>query len=145
LPADVQYRRAAGARNFCQPSDAGRHERSDFFPQVSFEGWKERLQGGTRRPTPRITKRRRQVYVDRLNFELDILFQMEFPGLLPDRDGLYQRGPKNNARAGWPGRAPGPGLAGRHYFFVADSDLEFRCSYDLLFRALLNPDGSMPL
>ena len=51
----------------------------DYLRHASFEGLEERLEVLLPKDTPDY-EAKRQVYVDRLNFELDIIIQMGFPG-----------------------------------------------------------------
>ncbi|MGB0733465.1 MAG: PHP domain-containing protein, partial [Pontibacterium sp.] len=51
----------------------------DFFRQVSLEGLEERLEVILDRDDPEYDAKR-QVYIERLDFELDIIIQMGFPG-----------------------------------------------------------------
>ena len=51
----------------------------EYFRKVSFDGLEERLQVLLPKDTPDYDAKK-QVYIDRLNFELDIIIQMGFPG-----------------------------------------------------------------
>src|SRR5690606_11337656 len=51
----------------------------EYFREVSFEGLEERLEVVLPKDTPDYDAKK-QVYIDRLNFELDIIIQMGFPG-----------------------------------------------------------------
>ena len=53
---------------------------NDYLRHVSFEGLEERLAVLWPRETTPNYEEKRQEYVDRLNFELDIIIQMGFPG-----------------------------------------------------------------
>jgi DNA polymerase-3 subunit alpha len=52
----------------------------EYFRKVSFDGLEERLAVLLPKDTTEDYEAKRQVYVDRLNFELDIIIQMGFPG-----------------------------------------------------------------
>lgn len=52
----------------------------EYFRKVSFDGLEERLSVLLPKDTTEDYEAKRQVYVDRLNFELDIIIQMGFPG-----------------------------------------------------------------
>ncbi|MEH6501083.1 MAG: DNA polymerase III subunit alpha [Pseudoalteromonas distincta] len=121
------------------PTPDGMSE-ADFFRKVSFEGLEERLKV-VLPPDSENYQARRQVYVDRLNFELDIIIQMEFPGyFLIVMD--FIKWAKNNGVPVGPGRGSGAGSLVAYSLLITDLD---PLQYDLLFERFLNPERvSMP-
>ncbi len=111
-----------------------------YFKQVSFEGLEERLKIILPKDTPDY-QTRRQVYVDRLNFELDIINQMGFPGyFLIVMD--FIKWAKGNGVSVGPGRGSGAGSLVAYCLLITDLD---PLAYDLLFERFLNPERvSMP-
>ncbi|WP_372867180.1 DNA polymerase III subunit alpha, partial [Pseudomonas sp.] len=84
---------------------------------------------------------KKQVYIDRLNFELDIIIQMGFPGyFLIVMD--FIKWAKNNGVPVGPGRGSGAGSLVAYVQKITDLD---PLAYDLLFERFLNPERvSMP-
>ncbi len=84
---------------------------------------------------------KRKVYDDRLNFELDIIIQMGFPGyFLIVMD--FIRWAKNNGVPVGPGRGSGAGSLVAYVLHITNLD---PLLYDLLFERFLNPERvSMP-
>ena len=121
------------------PTPDGMSE-ADFFRKVSFEGLEERLKV-VLPPGSENYEARRQVYIDRLNFELDIIIQMEFPGyFLIVMD--FIKWAKNNGVPVGPGRGSGAGSLVAYSLLITDLD---PLQYDLLFERFLNPERvSMP-
>ncbi|PCC99306.1 DNA polymerase III subunit alpha [Halopseudomonas pelagia] len=121
------------------PTPDGMSE-ADFFRKVSFEGLEERLKV-VLPPDSENYEARRQVYIDRLNFELDIIIQMEFPGyFLIVMD--FIKWAKNNGVPVGPGRGSGAGSLVAYSLLITDLD---PLQYDLLFERFLNPERvSMP-
>lgn len=112
----------------------------DFFRQLSLEGLERRLEKLLDRSAADFPARR-QVYIDRLNFELDVIIQMGFPGyFLIVMD--FIKWAKNNQVPVGPGRGSGAGSLVAYALDITDLDpLEF----DLLFERFLNPERvSMP-
>jgi DNA polymerase-3 subunit alpha len=113
---------------------------AEFFRKVSFEGLEERLKLVLPADSDNYHERR-QVYIDRLNFELDIIIQMEFPGyFLIVMD--FIKWAKNNGVPVGPGRGSGAGSLVAYSLLITDLD---PLQYDLLFERFLNPERvSMP-
>ncbi|MHA6494329.1 DNA polymerase III subunit alpha [Pseudomonas borbori] len=112
----------------------------EYFRKVSFDGLDERLAVLLPRDTPDY-EAKKQVYVDRLNFELDIIIQMGFPGyFLIVMD--FIKWAKNNGVPVGPGRGSGAGSLVAYVQKITDLD---PLAYDLLFERFLNPERvSMP-
>ncbi|WP_120995623.1 DNA polymerase III subunit alpha [Stutzerimonas urumqiensis] len=112
----------------------------DYLRHVSFEGLEERLKVVLPADTPDY-EAKKQVYVDRLNFELDIIIQMGFPGyFLIVMD--FIKWAKNNGVPVGPGRGSGAGSLVAYVLKITDLD---PLAYDLLFERFLNPERiSMP-
>ncbi len=112
----------------------------EYFRQVSFDGLDERLEVLLPKDTPDYAAKK-QVYIDRLNFELDIIIQMGFPGyFLIVMD--FIKWAKNNGVPVGPGRGSGAGSLVAYVQKITDLD---PLAYDLLFERFLNPERvSMP-
>ncbi|SDS68934.1 DNA polymerase III, alpha subunit [Halopseudomonas litoralis] len=112
----------------------------DYFREVSLEGLEERLKV-VLPPDSENYEARRQVYLDRLKFELDIIIQMGFPGyFLIVMD--FIKWAKNNGVPVGPGRGSGAGSLVAYSLLITDLD---PLQYDLLFERFLNPERvSMP-
>ncbi|HWV08506.1 MAG TPA: DNA polymerase III subunit alpha [Pseudomonas sp.] len=113
----------------------------DYLRHASFEGLEERLAVLWPKETTPNYEEKRQVYVDRLNFELDIIIQMGFPGyFLIVMD--FIKWAKNNGVPVGPGRGSGAGSLVAYVLKITDLD---PLAYDLLFERFLNPERvSMP-
>ncbi|WP_409523478.1 DNA polymerase III subunit alpha [Nitrincola sp. MINF-07-Sa-05] len=112
----------------------------DYFRLVSKEGLEERLEVLLDRDAPDYAEQRK-VYEDRLDFELDIIIQMGFPGyFLIVMD--FIRWAKDNGIPVGPGRGSGAGSLVAYVQKITDLD---PLEYDLLFERFLNPERvSMP-
>ncbi|CEA02875.1 DNA polymerase III subunit alpha [Pseudomonas saudimassiliensis] len=112
----------------------------DYFRQVSLEGLEERFKK-VLPPDSENYEERRQVYLDRLKFELDIIIEMGFPGyFLVVMD--FIKWAKNNGVPVGPGRGSGAGSLVAYALLITDLD---PLEYDLLFERFLNPERvSMP-
>ena len=112
----------------------------EYFRKVSLEGLEERLKV-ILPPGSENYEERRQVYLDRLKFELDIIIQMGFPGyFLIVMD--FIKWAKNNGVPVGPGRGSGAGSLVAYALLITDLD---PLQYDLLFERFLNPERvSMP-
>ncbi|MDH0747541.1 DNA polymerase III subunit alpha [Pseudomonas sp. GD03842] len=113
----------------------------EYFRKVSFEGLEERLAVLWPKETTPDYEAKRQVYVDRLNFELDIIIQMGFPGYFLIVMDFIQWAKNNGVPVG-PGRGSGAGSLVAYVQKITDLD---PLAYDLLFERFLNPERvSMP-
>ncbi|HIM96039.1 MAG TPA: DNA polymerase III subunit alpha [Gammaproteobacteria bacterium] len=105
---------------------------SQFFTQESEAGLDNRLQG---------IKVDRQVYDDRLAFELSVIIQMEFPGyflIVAD----FIRWSRDNGIPVGPGRGSGAGSLVAYALGITNVD---PIKHELLFERFLNPERvSMP-
>lgn len=112
----------------------------EYLRHVSFAGLEERLSVTLPKDTPDYAAKRK-VYDDRLNFELDIIIQMGFPGyFLIVMD--FIRWAKNNGVPVGPGRGSGAGSLVAYVLHITNLD---PLLYDLLFERFLNPERvSMP-
>ncbi len=112
----------------------------DYLRQVSFEGLEERLAVLLPPDTPDYAAKK-QVYIDRLEFELGTIIQMGFPGyFLIVMD--FIKWAKNNGVPVGPGRGSGAGSLVAYVLKITDLD---PLAYDLLFERFLNPERvSMP-
>ena len=113
----------------------------DYLRHVSHEGLEERLAVLWPAATTENYAQKRQVYLDRLKFELDIIIQMGFPGyFLIVMD--FIKWAKNNEVPVGPGRGSGAGSLVAYVLRITDLD---PLAYDLLFERFLNPERvSMP-
>ncbi|MCU7649428.1 DNA polymerase III subunit alpha [Pseudomonas piscis] len=113
----------------------------DYLRHVSHEGLEERLAVLWPKDTTPNYEEKRQVYLDRLKFELDIIIQMGFPGyFLIVMD--FIKWAKNNDVPVGPGRGSGAGSLVAYVLKITDLD---PLAYDLLFERFLNPERiSMP-
>lgn len=113
----------------------------DYLRHASFEGLEERLAVLWPKDTTPNYEEKRQVYVDRLNFELDIIIQMGFPGYFLIVMDFIQWAKNNGVPVG-PGRGSGAGSLVAYVLKITDLD---PLAYDLLFERFLNPERiSMP-
>ena len=112
----------------------------EYLKHVSFEGLEERLSVTLPKDTPDYAAQR-QVYEDRLSFELDIINTMGFPGyFLIVMDFIHWA--KNNGVPVGPGRGSGAGSLVAYVLHITNID---PLLYDLLFERFLNPERvSMP-
>ncbi|WP_282339791.1 MULTISPECIES: DNA polymerase III subunit alpha [Pseudomonas] len=112
----------------------------EYFRKVSFDGLDERLEVLLPKDTPDYDAKK-QVYIDRLNFELDIIIQMGFPGYFLIVMDFIQWAKRNGVPVG-PGRGSGAGSLVAYVQKITDLD---PLAYDLLFERFLNPERvSMP-
>ncbi len=111
----------------------------EFFAKISYEGLDERLEvilAGDKN-----TQEARREYYDRLQFELDIICQMGFPGYFLIVMDFIQWAKCNGVPVG-PGRGSGAGSLVAYALKITDLD---PIEYDLLFERFLNPERvSMP-
>ncbi len=112
----------------------------EFFIDASYKGLDERLL-----QYPAIgegsAEENKQVYLDRLKFELDVIVQMGFPGYFMIVADFIRWAKKQYIPVG-PGRGSGAGSLVAYVLKITDLDpIEF----DLLFERFLNPERvSMP-
>lgn len=112
----------------------------EYFRKVSFDGLEERLEVLLPKDTQDY-EAKKQVYIDRLNFELDIIIQMGFPGYFLIVMDFIQWAKNNGVPVG-PGRGSGAGSLVAYVQKITDLD---PLAYDLLFERFLNPERvSMP-
>ena len=111
-----------------------------YFRKVSEEGLEERLKGILDPDDPEYDQKR-EAYFKRLDFELNIIIQMGFPGyFLIVMD--FIKWAKNNGVPVGPGRGSGAGSLVAYALLITDLD---PLEYDLLFERFLNPERvSMP-
>lgn len=112
----------------------------EYFRQVSFEGLEERLSVLLSKDSPDY-ETKRQIYIDRLEFELNTIIQMGFPGYFLIVMDFIQWAKNNDVPVG-PGRGSGAGSLVAYSLKITDLD---PLAYDLLFERFLNPERvSMP-
>ncbi len=112
----------------------------DYLRHASYEGLEERLAVLLPPDTPDY-EARRQVYIDRLEFELGTIIQMGFPGYFLIVADFIQWAKNNGVPVG-PGRGSGAGSLVAYVLKITDLD---PLAYDLLFERFLNPERvSMP-
>ena len=113
---------------------------SDFFIEESRSGLLERLISLFDPSAPDFDAKQK-VYQDRLNFELDIIIQMGFPGYFLIVMDFIRWAKTNDIPVG-PGRGSGAGSLVAYALEITDID---PLQYDLLFERFLNPERvSMP-
>ena len=113
---------------------------AEFFRKISHEGLDERLERILDKSAPNYVERRK-VYEDRINFELDIIIQMGFPGYFLIVMDFIQWAKDHDIPVG-PGRGSGAGSLVAYSLKITDLD---PLQYDLLFERFLNPERvSMP-
>ncbi len=111
-----------------------------FFREFSHDGLTERLAVILDNNDPDYTEKEK-VYRDRLDFELDTILQMGFPGYFLIVMDFIQWS-KNNGIPVGPGRGSGAGSLVAYAQKITDLD---PIKYDLLFERFLNPERvSMP-
>jgi DNA polymerase-3 subunit alpha len=111
-----------------------------FFEKMSYEGLEERLEIILDNSAADYSEQK-QVYLDRLRFELDIIIQMGFPGYFLIVMDFIRWAKENDIPVG-PGRGSGAGSVVAYALKITDLD---PLEYDLLFERFLNPERvSMP-
>jgi DNA polymerase III subunit alpha len=121
------------------PIPAGLTE-AEFFRQISFKGLDARLERILDKSASDY-EAQRKIYEDRLNFELDIIIQMQFPGYFLIVMDFIQWAKDHDIPVG-PGRGSGAGSLVAYVLNITDLD---PLQYDLLFERFLNPERvSMP-
>ncbi|AVP57690.1 DNA polymerase III subunit alpha [Pulveribacter suum] len=110
-----------------------------YFRQASYEGLEERLAQLFADAAQR--ERERPRYVQRLEFELDTILKMGFPGYFLIVGDFIQWAKANGCPVG-PGRGSGAGSLVAYALKITDLD---PLQYNLLFERFLNPERvSMP-
>jgi len=111
----------------------------DYFRHVSHEGLEGRLKHLFPAETRREAERPR--YVERLEFELNTILKMGFPGYFLIVSDFIQWAKANGCPVG-PGRGSGAGSLVAYALLITDLD---PLQYNLLFERFLNPERvSMP-
>jgi DNA polymerase-3 subunit alpha len=112
----------------------------EFFTKISYEGLDERLKTILAPDDPEYAAKKK-AYTDRLQFELDIINQMGFPGYFLIVMDFIQWAKDHDIPVG-PGRGSGAGSLVAYSLMITDLD---PLEYDLLFERFLNPERvSMP-
>ncbi|QQD17134.1 DNA polymerase III subunit alpha [Spongiibacter nanhainus] len=112
----------------------------DFFRKLSHDGLTERLDFLFDRSAPDFAETDKR-YRERLDFELDIILQMGFPGYFLIVMDFIQWAKDHDIPVG-PGRGSGAGSLVAYALKITDLD---PLQYDLLFERFLNPERvSMP-
>jgi DNA polymerase III subunit alpha len=112
----------------------------EFFRKISREGTEERLLRILDPQAENYAEHHKE-YIDRLEFELDIIIQMGFPGYFLIVMDFIQWAKDNDVPVG-PGRGSGAGSLVAYALKITDLD---PLQYDLLFERFLNPERvSMP-
>lgn len=111
----------------------------DYFRHASFEGLEERL--AHLYPDEKLRDDKRPAYVERLEFEINTILKMGFPGYFLIV-GDFINWAKNNGCPVGPGRGSGAGSLVAYALKITDLD---PLQYNLLFERFLNPERvSMP-
>ena len=111
----------------------------DYFRHASFDGLEERLRHLY--PVEAVREEKRATYVERLEFEINTILKMGFPGYFLIV-GDFINWAKNNGCPVGPGRGSGAGSLVAYSLKITDLD---PLQYNLLFERFLNPERvSMP-
>ncbi|MEO7952655.1 MAG: DNA polymerase III subunit alpha [Polaromonas sp.] len=111
----------------------------DYFRHTSFEGLEQRLLHLY--PNPALRDAKRPEYVERLEFEINTILKMGFPGYFLIVGDFIQWAKNNGCPVG-PGRGSGAGSLVAYALKITDLD---PLQYNLLFERFLNPERvSMP-
>jgi DNA polymerase-3 subunit alpha len=111
----------------------------DFFKQESHKGLEERLEHLF--PLESVRQAKKPIYVERLNFEINTILKMGFPGYFLIVSDFINWAKKNGCPVG-PGRGSGAGSLVAYALKITDLD---PLQYNLLFERFLNPERvSMP-
>lgn len=111
-----------------------------FFNDLSAQGLEDRLETILDKNLENYGSEK-QIYLDRLKFELDIINQMGFPGYFLIVMDFIRWAKQNDVPVG-PGRGSGAGSLVAYALEITDLD---PIEYDLLFERFLNPERvSMP-
>ncbi|MDO9401873.1 MAG: DNA polymerase III subunit alpha [Polaromonas sp.] len=110
-----------------------------YFRHASFEGLEQRL--AHLYPDEAVRQQKRPAYVERLEFEINTILKMGFPGYFLIV-GDFINWAKNNGCPVGPGRGSGAGSLVAYSLKITDLD---PLQYNLLFERFLNPERvSMP-
>lgn len=113
---------------------------NEFFEKICYEGLDKRLES-ILTPTTADFAERREAYLKRLRFELDIIIQMGFSSYFLIVMDFIQWAKDEDISVG-PGRGSGAGSLVAYSLQITDLD---PLQYDLLFERFLNPERvSMP-
>jgi len=113
---------------------------NEFFTKISYDGLDDRLQTILNSNSDNYITEKKE-YTDRLQFELDIICQMGFPGYFLIVMDFIQWAKDHDIPVG-PGRGSGAGSLVAYVLKITDLD---PLQYDLLFERFLNPERvSMP-
>ncbi|HUR90347.1 MAG TPA: DNA polymerase III subunit alpha [Ramlibacter sp.] len=111
----------------------------EYFRFASHEGLKERL--AQLYPDPAVREKQRARYEQRLEFEIDTILKMGFPGYFLIVADFINWAKENGCPVG-PGRGSGAGSLVAYSMKITDLD---PLEYELLFERFLNPERvSMP-
>ncbi len=111
-----------------------------YFRQLSHEGLEARL-NVLLDESAEDYQQQKQAYIDRLEFELNVIIQMEFPGYFLIVMDFIRWAKEQDIPVG-PGRGSGAGSLVAYVLEITDLD---PLEYDLLFERFLNPERvSMP-
>jgi DNA polymerase III subunit alpha len=111
----------------------------DYFRSVSFQGLESRLLHLF--PDPSLREAKRSVYEERLNFEIETILKMGFPGYFLIVSDFINWAKSHGCPVG-PGRGSGAGSLVAYALKITDLD---PLQYNLLFERFLNPERvSMP-
>ena len=114
---------------------------NDYFIEFTHKGLDERLEFLFGNEPKDVQEQKRKEYYERIEFELNIILQMGFPGYFLIVADFIQWG-KNNGIPVGPGRGSGAGSLVAYAQKITDLD---PIEYDLLFERFLNPERvSMP-
>ena len=114
---------------------------NDFLRKICFEGLDQRLAKILKGFAKDDAEARRAEFIKRLEFELDIITQMGFPGYFLIVMDFIRWAKQNQIPVG-PGRGSGAGSLVAYVLEITDLD---PLEYDLLFERFLNPERvSMP-
>ena len=106
-----------------------------YFRLVSFDGLHKRLEVLLNKDDSDY-EQQRQVYIDRLEFELKTIIDMGFPGYFLIVADFIKWAKENDVPVG-PGRGSGAGSLVAYSMLITDLD---PLEYDLLFERFLNPE-----
>ncbi len=112
---------------------------AEYFRELSLQGLEQRL--AQLYPDPTLREQRRPVYLERLEFEIQTIVKMGFPGYFLIVGDFINWARANGCPVG-PGRGSGAGSLVAYSMGITDLD---PLHYKLLFERFLNPDRiSMP-